>query len=198
MFARLTRKIGSIKQKAHFCKLEEFLSSVKQTISFSNSIVEIKQKSAASARRKSTYFFANTEAKQVQNNIKYLMTSRFKMGIACWRVGFDSLMVATRLSRKSEKRPLTGDGEEPSAAHTTRTDHGQENEYSTTAYAQIQISILTTFLTLSCGDKIDNTRCSHTYFASQRLLRSFYVDKARKTAYRQELGKLSKDHVSDR
>ena len=130
MFARLTRKIGSIKQKAHFCKLEEFLSSVKQTISFSNSIVEIKQKSAASARRKSTYFFANTEAKQVQNNIKYLMTSRFKMGIACWRVGFDSLMVATRLSRKSEKRPLTGDGEEPSAAHTTRTDQGKRIQYN--------------------------------------------------------------------
>ena len=60
-------------------------------------------------------------------------------------VGFDSLMVATRLSRKSEKRPLTGDGEEPSAAHTTRTDHGQENEYSTTAYAQIQISIQSSF-----------------------------------------------------
>ena len=142
---RKERKIGSIKQTLFFCRLWEYLSSVKQTISFSNSIVEIKQKSAASARRKSTYFFANTEAKQVQNNIKYLMTSRFKMGIACWRVGFDSLMVATRLSRKSEKRPLTGDGEEPSAAHTTRTDHGQENEYSTTAYAQIQISILSSF-----------------------------------------------------
>ena len=113
-------------------------------------------------------------------------------------VGFDSLMVATRLTRKAEKKAFDSWDTEKSAAHTTRTDHGQENEYSTTAYAQIQISILTTFLTLSCGDKIDNTRCSHTYFASQRLLRSFYVDKARKTAYRQELGKLSKDHVSDR
>lgn len=112
-------------------------------------------------------------------------------------VGFDSLMVATRLTRKAEKKAFDSWDTEKSAAHSLR-GRTKENEYSTTAYAQIQISILTTFLTLSCGDKIDNTRCSHTYFASQRLLRSFYVDKARKTAYRQELGKLSKDHVSDR
>ena len=111
-------------------------------------------------------------------------------------VGFDSLMVATRLTRKAEKKAFDSWDTEKSA-HSLR-GRTKENEYSTTAYAQIQISILTTFLTLSCGDKIDNTRCSHTYFASQRLLLSFYVDKARKTAYRQELGKLSKDHVSDR
>lgn len=195
MFARLTRiKINQAKN-AFFSFLQEFLSSVKQTISFSNSIVEIKQKSAELQQDGNQLTFLPTLKPSRYRTISNI-SFRFKM--VQTMVGFDSLMVATRLSRKSEKRPLTGDGEEPSAAHTTRTDHGQENEYSTTAYAQIQISILTTFLTLSCGDKIDNTRCSHTYFASQRLLRSFYVDKARKTAYRQELGKLSKDHVSDR
>ena len=99
MFARLTWKHKNrIIEANHFLVIFEtdFLSSVKQTISFSNSVVckiIIQNETEINS-----YFFAKTKAKQLKKDIQYNLFM-IKMGKACCLLCFDSLMVATRLER---------------------------------------------------------------------------------------------------